>query len=399
MTLQDPNGPPRDTPPRRTKYTKDFAGDARAGWPATTTGILAIKRLKIDRTPKTALSTWYLRFQELMGQPFPVAPKDKKKVYEVLVNMSSAARNVIISYSDDVCLGNVDAAKDPEVMVNTFYRALIRTIGLLVNSLDCLLLDDSNAMDEIGTECTTVCYAMISLFRSLLAKLTSCASSLAADETQGGLDPEGAAYRDHNIRAKAAVKLKALLLKRIQLLANTYIVLLCDRGAGAFAPTTKLRDNILEGMMYLLLTRAGQLLYTMTFGQARRDTIAEEMSPGEISEGEERGAQIEGEHLVPLVQRALTDSVAAWAKARSPSRRKEMVEIAKEKLQNTLVKAAFGDGCPGLETIRDVPLVALSIEPVDLPRPKGGHPDNEFMRMMWEICGWEILGRKLPGPD
>lgn len=191
--------------------------------------------------------------------------------------------------------------------------------------------------------------------------------------------------------------------------------------------------SILEGMLHLLLTRAGELLNIIAFSVDERDDLAndsattgKDTSPARIrtrattasstikstSSPKTLAAQAEGKCLLPLLKLLLPgtvheqyfvdDAIVPTPKgdaARNvPYPKRSLVAKPLRKIQNTLVRGLFGDDAGVGDDILCLPTLFGLVEAggveveVEVDADADGVRDD-FVREMWMRVGWDVLGR------
>ncbi|RMJ26192.1 hypothetical protein PHISP_02935 [Aspergillus sp. HF37] len=161
-------------------------------------------------------------------------------------------------------------------------------------------------------------------------------------------------------------------------------------------------QELLEGFLFVLLTRIGKLLCLFMFQdlQLRPDLYAdptriplpEGLVGAEVSETSLRAAQMEAGHLIWLLERALAQLGACSPESSEAlDGRVRFVAKIKERTQRTLLQAVFGTDTPSFcDALRrpDQP-DSLGFEGLQSEREKSG--SDWFVQEVWRLLGWEML--------
>ena len=165
-------------------------------------------------------------------------------------------------------------------------------------------------------------------------------------------------------------------------------------------------NDILEGFLFFLLTRVGNLLGGFVFGDDAKENTRALSSSGKSEATVIREAQ------APYLLRLLKYAVVLTAKRpTSPtpfhrtSSHKRPLHVrsshsghnsisarARLRMQNTLLRGVFGDDATGLGESLQKPF-ALDIEPLSQKKGKEDPGDVEswFKDEVWKAVGWEVL--------
>jgi len=170
-----------------------------------------------------------------------------------------------------------------------------------------------------------------------------------------------------------------------------------------------------EGLLSLIITRAGALLYTLTFATGPRAVdISGEIASSSIyrtSAALTAGATIdpdkasrialhEARYLLPLVERMLPKHSIPASVTLDGVR--DLSHSDLKKLQSTLVRGVFGIDDNGIfaDVMRMPPAVELDTPAGRLDEAEGRMNEQDpdwFLARMWEVCGWDVLGQQPEG--
>lgn len=193
-------------------------------------------------------------------------------------------------------------------------------------------------------------------------------------------------------------------------------------------PSIQEQCNLLEGFLFLTLDRVGKMLCLFVLGdlqsscQLRLDPV-ELPLPGGLTQTQndeitKKGAECEARHLVVILEKALafTDQNKERMAAISTNKAStcnlfktieqdtvgdksathvvpSITERVRTKLQNTLLRAVFGDQDPSFKDSLPAPEIPESIPgPVEQDTKTDDTPEW-FTREVWRLLGWEILSR------
>lgn len=171
--------------------------------------------------------------------------------------------------------------------------------------------------------------------------------------------------------------------------------------------------QLLDGMLYHLLHRLGEIVHLFTFSGPRNDSIEHEirnLSP--LNEEarldparrlERKAMAIQAPYMLAILKNAIA-TVPAALKRDLPgglSQKYYLTPLALDRLQRTLVDACFGPGGRGAGASEDVLRAPRLVGP-ELTIPKvvgmGGRREETeaewFEGELWALLGWEILGRE-----
>ena len=216
-------------------------------------------------------------------------------------------------------------------------------------------------------------HALVDLFRTLLETLKAAIACPV---------PAQSAKRTKTPRPPTSSQITGDTASRVQAARPLHVFM--TSLVRDLSPPSGPMFKILQGILYLLLNRAGALLYTHTFNHARPDSVCEAIIAPAATAEEKRIAQIEGAHLVPLIRVAMKH-----VQILSGASTDALSGLKLSQVQNTLVQAIFGVK----ETTLYYDVLKLP-EAIDVPSEHGEvkWEDREiFIRDMWEVCGWDVL--------
>ncbi|KAF2486145.1 hypothetical protein BDY17DRAFT_71640 [Neohortaea acidophila] len=175
---------------------------------------------------------------------------------------------------------------------------------------------------------------------------------------------------------------------------------------------------LFEGYTYVVLEKLGSHLYTLVFGIPRAATIEGEISTvhgedvdrdGNKSEdGQAKAARLEASFLLQLMKRivAIAPEYLGTIMSTKPAMSKKagvrdgvkgaLASTALKRLQQTLIKCAFGaeesHGAEGLQDCLKMPVMVDA--PLAIPEVNEADGREWFIREMWRLLGWQILGQE-----
>lgn len=183
---------------------------------------------------------------------------------------------------------------------------------------------------------------------------------------------------------------------------------LCQLGIAtmnALDPYRAADNNVLEGFLFFLLHRAGNLLRDFVFEDEEQQNTNCLPSSGDSEAATIRAAQ--APYLLPLLKHA----IILTAKRRVPttptnarsgrisslriqgfhSSHNSMTTKARIKLQHTLLRAIFGDNVTGIGESLPMPL-DVSLETYNSKQVKEGlRVGKWFQDEVWKTIGWDVL--------
>ena len=163
----------------------------------------------------------------------------------------------------------------------------------------------------------------------------------------------------------------------------------------------------MEGVLFLFLTRAGELLEAVTFG------LTEDCDESTSSEASATGKAVDAEAqiLLPLIRKALCGgayqeysqlahrlnvSQDGAASGQDASTLALLNNVAKSRLQATLMRGCFGDdgGTSHLGPSLSAGSNAADVQKIYDQNSSTHSQQDEpwwFLRELWHLCGWESL--------
>ena len=316
------------------------------------------------------------------------------------------------------------------------FRAMVRISALLFQAFDKLVSIDVSRLAQPHS-CGAITYALVALFRSLLEALTSCARSQAISQSCPTLEGIPSNNAKNRINTQPPTSLTSSTAppstrdakedlfnpKDLAQLLHTFITPLSSSDAFTNAESIQAHANLANGFLHLLLTRAGTILHTLAFSHSRDTDIDKEIVSAPTTEQrvtstqpqeelnknlhlERHAATIEAKYLWPLISRALSLFHAKAAGENNSATNfpnDKLVRLAKDTFQRTLLKGVFGDlrGIEGdvLQMPPPPPDVHVDSELQPEVAAKGQDEENWLVREMWELCGWDILGREFEAAE
>ena len=247
-----------------------------------------------------------------------------------------------------------------------------------------------------------VVYQYVTLLRDFLARICDLAVFHYKDKSskdkrnRNNNRPQAKAQGPEASRAKAVNDM--IIIKLCRLLVT--MVLRLD-------PSKRIQQNILDGFHFFLLTRVGQLLsffvfhdgpIPMTATQAAKTNAADlrlatpQESTTNIPEQDKSVLQSQAPYLIYILTR-LTHFVADTPPPL-------IVENAREKLQNTVLKSVFGE-----QAREFVDVLTKPTNPdIDLKEDLIAEGIDEdigdwYKNEIWKLVGWDILLKHIQWPE
>lgn len=319
--------------------------------------------------------------------------------------------------------------------IDVAFVAMSRIVHLLIMAYERMAAGHDTTTRTTIQSRAAVNHALASLFRETLTDLASCIEHITltdrASSSTAAVAPKSRPRRSKTSTATPAGINAANPAHDLP----TYIARLLHTFLQSTLPKTPQHEDLHQGLTGLLLTRAGALLYTLTFSTgSRASTISAEIAASSIyrpsttaasgititttgsdapksiaaglesnanPEAAKRVAVAEAKYILPLVERVLLSTNRETLPSTRDSN-STLVYPLLLKMQNTLIRGVFGEDDGG--AFADVLRMPREVE---LQTP-AGHLDGKddadqdaawFLARMWEVCGWDVLSRKLQEED
>lgn len=305
-------------------------------------------------------------------------------------------------------LATAAAQLTKEELDATFF-ALTRILRLLATSHERIVSGPETARKSIVDARAGATHSLADLFRTTLSELSSCLQQLGTDTPshQPPAKPKPRRAKIGPVVLPTPSELIKTLPAHLTRLLHAFVQL--SQPPLSLSPSTT--NTINEAILSLLLTRLGTHLYTLTFSTGPRPaSLSAEIAASSIyiptapvvstsfgtaanPKAAKRLAASEARYLLPLLERLLSDARASPAGPTPDGAHGSAAML--ERLQNTLVRGLFGNEDGG--AFGDVMRMPMEVV---LETPAGrvdgaGEEDAEWVRgRMWEVCGWEVLGRE-----
>lgn len=183
--------------------------------------------------------------------------------------------------------------------------------------------------------------------------------------------------------------------------------------------------DIFEGLLFCILSKLGNRIYTVNFLRPRAEDIMQELEAASGSDESDaakttsnpvptavRQAQLEAPYLLHLLKQSLaltpsflspTASTSKSAKTKANPKPGSITKAtlglaAKERLQATLVRAIFGPESIDEDSdlfVECLQMPAAAGSAVTVPRVKEAEVGEWFQGEVWRLLGWEVLGREM----
>lgn len=250
-----------------------------------------------------------------------------------------------------------------------------------------------------------IVYAIVKMFSGLLEQF----GELASCETQIELD-----FADENFimsTPKQDFGIKTQL--------SRYTVFLCTviDGLHSVKWNAATSDDVFEGLYFYILSRLGKLLYTLNFSKPRPDTIAQEILAGrfELRSGGSvpdstalQRAALEAPYMIHVLKHCRAMRSAGLIRQSSLNLCAKpgddlsyddgnlcIANIAKERLQNTLINAIFGtEALKDNDSSRNC--LSMPVNPnqqIQVPAIRGLDIAKWCNEAVWKHLGWDMLSK------
>ncbi|KAL5343086.1 hypothetical protein BJX70DRAFT_207305 [Aspergillus crustosus] len=167
-------------------------------------------------------------------------------------------------------------------------------------------------------------------------------------------------------------------------------------------------QNLLEGLLYILLSRAGKFLCIFTFQELKlrpdlqidpsKLSLPAGLEDAQIGERSLLSTEMEAQYLIPLLRNALayfngSEALDPTLSSEEQTIKQGFLASIKDKLQTTLVQAVYGAD----------PNIGRALQPTVYPegaevemllaeqRGSGLSVPDWYVRQIWELVGWDVL--------
>ncbi|TKA74923.1 hypothetical protein B0A49_02593 [Cryomyces minteri] len=289
--------------------------------------------------------------------------------------------------------------------LNAVFRAAARAFTSLLHGLAQLgAASGSNKFQG------SVMYSYVKMFAGVL----DCIADAALVRAQQDIDHQPAA---------SSTKSKSKLQKTIkELQVPRAIVHFLMAIISTLNAKSAVHRDLFEGLMFILLDRLGNRLYSFTFDHERGATIDSEIVASIIStEGDPhklldtQARKIEAPFLIQVFERAMAaapqflgsqasfrtsknapaTSKSSTIRGSGSSGKASLTLPAKNRLQQTLVNGIFGsEGAEHEEFMDCLRMPARSGPMPQQPKREKTSVPEWFQEELWKLLGWEILARE-----
>ena len=359
------------------------------------------KKLEPDMLANTLLHNVYL-LQEIRSQQYPPAQEFATILSRMFTDISCMISTIAPSTATENSI-NVNPRNsttraqgqsasntqtDLDSKLNSKLQAIARIYRWLLNSGD--ILDRTPAGKALQSK---VVYSFVMLFRDLLDRIGDLAASHHTQNTSKDAQ---------NVSKLRATKPKTTFASAKDDKTTPKLCRLLTTMAASLEPSNPMHQNIIDGLLFFLLTRVGQLLSVLVFSddtittptatpiQAQNKTPTSHLSQGNsVQESEAPHLISLLTHLIPLIARP------------SPL---VLAEKVKMTLQHTLLNAVFGAQMGEfLHALREpsVPPNSLDAD-ADvhaLASRDDGNVRDWYKHEIWRCLGWDVLTNHIAWPE
>lgn len=342
----------------------------------------------------------------------------KKPNYSVIVlnavDLCKAAESAVLSIHETQASGRSkasDTLKEPEPNPISVLYALELAYEVLCQGLNKLASSAEGRKHE-----GHLVYHLVSLFETILRALEQRSKATAK------LEEENSAQRRQTKKQKQQAtksnkQAKTSTTKPDEDEVSQGIVRLLAAmmlsGSSNSVATATTHQDLLEGYLFVLLSRVGKILCLFEFRdlllrpdlRAAPDKLPmpQGLLQAEFTDDASiRAAEMEAKYLAWLLERAMAVVYSFFMKSSTSSNansngtvnedgpNEPLLRFAKRKLQSTLLKAVFGDEHPAfVESLKRPRLL-----PEALARPCRAAEESAlewFPREVWRLLGWDML--------
>lgn len=275
--------------------------------------------------------------------------------------------------------------------------ATIRSVECAFNLL-CQALGRLPSTDQGAHDTGLVTYHIVCLYDAAMTALQKLCQTNAQQET---VNAKPTKQKNTKPRRSKTVRNQGPSLSP-ETGACAQIARLLGTMALSLDITRSEHQGLLEGFLFVLLTRVGKLLCLFVFQdlQLRPDLFAdptriplpEGLVGAEVSETALLTAQMEAGHLIWLLERVLAQlDGCSPALPEALDGRMRFVAKIKERTQRTLLQAVFGTDTPSFSDVLRRPDQpdSLGLEGLQSESEKSG--SDWFVQEVWRLLGWEML--------
>ena len=301
-------------------------------------------------------------------------------------------------------------------MDESMFRLLALSINNLFQALGRLVLHRLSPDQEIQNPIGAAVYAIVSLFRSGLDALAkACRVEIEQRSMfKASVPGSDSAKKTTNKGDSTTANTVLYIRETLETIITSVLKLRPAQGRANTKPRSSPHGDLLEGIQYVLITTAGKLLSTLTFGNdAALDIDEADLGVGLVagtrtSNQTSRATPVpscassEANHVFRLLRLALsTTPIDSLGRKKAKSKNQEtplqraMTGKPLLRLQHTLIQAVFGvsEDDDLEETLRlpaEVVLRKRGSKARDEMQEDGG---DVFVKSMFELIGWEYLAK------
>ncbi|KAI9718385.1 MAG: hypothetical protein M1812_004106 [Candelaria pacifica] len=302
------------------------------------------------------------------------------------------------------------------------FRALERTFCHLLEGLDKM------TKDLVGKRSQgLLVYNFVKLFADVFALISTMSLCLA--EQQMAIEKQRPRKRTQKGNKHAKEPISNSRLPSTEDDIRSHISRLVIAMITELQPAQAAHCDILEGFLYVLLNRTGQVLDKFVFKEPEGEDLSSQprnlpsraIGQDQANEAQQRANRGESCHLVWILESSLAsvqqNPPGDCAQARDPSKdlrnsmdriksargglvSKELLpERAKTRLQNTLLRGMFGDDGKRFHDCFRKPTNSKPIPKMPTITRDGDDTEDWFKGQIWRLLGWEILSKDLDPQD
>jgi len=359
------------------------------------------KKLKPDMLAITLLHKVYL-LQEIRSQQYPPAQEFATILLRIFTDIScmistitpsTATENFInVNPRNSIIQAQEQSASntqtDLDFKLNFKLQAIARIYRWLLNSGD--ILDRTPAGKALQSK---VVYSFIKLFRDLLDRIGDLAASHITQNTSKDAQ---------NVSKLRATKPKIAFASAKDDKTTPKLCRLLIIMAASLEASNPMHQNIIDGLLFFLLTRVGQLLSIFVFSN---DTITNPTATPIQAQNKTTTSHLfqenfiqdsEAPHLIFLLTH-LTSLIAR-------STPLVLVEKVKMTLQHTLLNAVFGAQTGEFVHALREPCFPSDNLDVDadvhtLASRDDGNVRDWYKHEIWRCLGWDVLTNHIAWPE
>ncbi|RJE19490.1 hypothetical protein PHISCL_08175 [Aspergillus sclerotialis] len=337
-------------------------------------------------------------------QKFLQKKANHSSIIPATVNLCKVAGKELLNAVDE---NKTETSRSRTVLLQPEKPSLSATIRAVESAFQLLFkaIGKLSGTDQDVHHVGQVIYHLVCLYESITKALQKHCQSRAQQEITNSRPAKKQTAK--SLRTKTGQAQDTLVSNQEDGVATQITRLLCTMALSLDISCTK-DQELLEGFLFILLTRVGKLLCLFVFQdlQLRQDLyvdpaklpLPEGLLGVELNEESLLAVQMEAKHLIWLLERtiAFLNATSRPPSSATGSIRDNFVSKVKGRLQSTLLRAVFGTDDPSFQNSLQRPISPEVQELGDLQRFQiSDKPVSDwFVQEVWRLLGWEVLEKE-----